>query len=257
MDIVKKEMSEVALYLWERRWAELNAGNISVNVTDIVREKSTDGKPYIKLHTSFPAIGNSIFQVTGTGTRMRDVARDFDNNTSLVQMDSKGEGYYIMNSENGVKPTSEFPSHLILQEHFIINSSPNKAVVHTHPNDIVAMSQMAKFQDSDVMTKTLWSMHPETYVFNPKGVAVAPYMLPGGFDIAVASLEAVVKSKTDVVVWAKHGVFAFADSALLAFDRIDVVAKAASIYIKVRSCGEEPLGLTDENFAEIKEAFNL
>ena len=28
-----EELSEVAGYLWERRWAERNAGNISVNIT--------------------------------------------------------------------------------------------------------------------------------------------------------------------------------------------------------------------------------
>ena len=37
---VLAEMAEVAQYLWERGWAEKNAGNISLNITGLVNEKS-------------------------------------------------------------------------------------------------------------------------------------------------------------------------------------------------------------------------
>ena len=34
------EMAEIAGYLWERGWAEQNAGNISVNITDILNREN-------------------------------------------------------------------------------------------------------------------------------------------------------------------------------------------------------------------------
>ena len=37
-----EELSEVAGYLWERRWAERNAGNISVNITSFFSGKELD-----------------------------------------------------------------------------------------------------------------------------------------------------------------------------------------------------------------------
>ena len=33
------EIAETALYLWQRGWAERNAGNISVNITDLISDR--------------------------------------------------------------------------------------------------------------------------------------------------------------------------------------------------------------------------
>ena len=42
-----------------------------------------------------------------------------------------------------------------------------------------------------------------------------------------------------------------------AFDQVDVLNKAAQIYISARSMGFEPEGMTDEQMAEMSRAFHL
>lgn len=36
-----QDIGEVGHYLWERSWAEKNAGNISIEVTDLIEKKRT------------------------------------------------------------------------------------------------------------------------------------------------------------------------------------------------------------------------
>ena len=42
-----------------------------------------------------------------------------------------------------------------------------------------------------------------------------------------------------------------------AFDQIDVLSKAAKIYINARAMGFEPDGMSDAQLAEMTEAFHL
>ncbi|MBK5244217.1 MAG: hypothetical protein JJE18_04175, partial [Eubacteriaceae bacterium] len=39
-----KKISKVAGYLWQREWAERNAGNISMNLTSFFKKEDVQGK---------------------------------------------------------------------------------------------------------------------------------------------------------------------------------------------------------------------
>ena len=58
-------------------------------------------------------------------------------------------------------------------------------------------------------------------------------------------------------MWEKHGVFAVETDILNAFDQVDVLNKAAQIYIAARSMGFEPEGMSDAQMEELKAAFKL
>jgi len=60
-----------------------------------------------------------------------------------------------------------------------------------------------------------------------------------------------------VVLWEKHGVFAQGLDVMDAFDQIDVLSKAAKIYIDARSMGFVPEGMSQEQMQEMTRAFNL
>ena len=92
------EVAEIADYLWQRGWAERNAGNISVNINDLVVEENKDYKsyPYFKLNVQYPGLAKKYFFVTGTGKRMRDLAREPLQNAILIRINSKGSGYRII-----------------------------------------------------------------------------------------------------------------------------------------------------------------
>ena len=50
---------------------------------------------------------------------------------------------------------------------------------------------------------------------------------------------------------------AIGNDVLEAFDQIDVLSKAAQIYLTAKSMGFAPEGMTDEAMEELKVAFNL
>ena len=136
---------------------------------------------------------NGYFFVTGTGKRMRDLARNPMKNACIIKMNNEGNSYHIIskNKKNlyDFRPTSELPTHLAIHDIMVKTESPNQAVVHTHPNELVALTQIKEFQDEERLNKLLWGMHPESVVFVPNGLALFPYILPGTTKIADATLK--------------------------------------------------------------------
>jgi rhamnulose-1-phosphate aldolase len=61
----------------------------------------------------------------------------------------------------------------------------------------------------------------------------------------------------DVVMWEKHGVFAVDRDIMDAFDQVDVLNKAAQIYIAARGMGFEPEGMSPAQMKELSDAFSL
>jgi rhamnulose-1-phosphate aldolase len=255
-----KEVADLANYLWQKGWAERNAGNISVNLTDLMGEPEfeLDQYPVFQLERSYESLANLYFFVTGTGKRMRDLAINPMKNACIIKMNKKGNAYHIisMNKRNlyNFRPTSELPTHLTVHNFLVRTGSKNKAVVHTHPNELVAMTQIPKFQSADMLNKTLWGMHPEAYVFVPRGAYMVPYLLPGSHKIADATIKGFEQGH-DVVIWEKHGAFAIGETVSDAFDMIDILAKSAKIWFMAKQTGNEPEGLNDEQLQELKEAF--
>lgn len=182
------EVAEVAGYLWERGWAERNGGNISVNVTELCAETAgelpaLDG-PF-RLPKAVPHIAGGCFLVTGTGRRMRYVASQPLSNLALIRVTADGAAYEVV-ADEPVRPTSELPAHLSVHDYLAAAGRPERAVVHTHPIELVAMTHNPEFLGRDVLTRLLWSMIPETRAFCPKGVGIVPYTLPGSQELPTA-----------------------------------------------------------------------
>lgn len=97
-------------------------------------------------------------------------------------------------------------------------------------------------------------MHPEAFVFVPRGVYMVPYILPGSHKIADATIEG-FKRGHEVVIWEKHGAFAIGETVSDAFDMIDILSKSAQIWFMAMQTGTEPEGLNDEELKELKEVF--
>ena len=254
------EVANLADYLWKKGWAERNAGNISVNLSDIMGDVSFNLSDYPKfeLGTSYPELSDGYFFVTGTGKRMRDLAQNPMKNACIIKLNRKADSYHIISMKKrnlyNFRPTSELPTHLAVHNLMVQMGSNSKAVVHTHPNELVAMTQIPKFQNADALNRTLWGMHPEAFVFVPKGIAMVPYILPGSHKIADATVEGFKKGH-EVVIWEKHGAFAIGETVSDAFDMIDILAKSAQIWFMTKQSGYEPEGLNEEQLQELKEAF--
>lgn len=252
-----KDAAEVAGMLWQKGWAERNGGNIVVNITDEL-SASEKSAPAIAgpfpIGLTLPNIKGLFFYCKGTGKRMRDLARDPMSNGSVIRICPDCASYEII-ADQPVKPTSELPSHLALHDYLTGSGAPYRASLHTHPIELVAMSHSAEFHDSTHLTKVLWSMIPETLAFAPLGLGFVPYAMPSSVELASATLE--MAKKYDVVLWEKHGTVAVGTDIMDAFDQTDVLNKAACIYMRSRTMGFIPEGMTDAQMEELKEAFSL
>ena len=61
----------------------------------------------------------------------------------------------------------------------------------------------------------------------------------------------------DVVLWEKHGVCAVGLDIMDAFDQVDVLNKAACIYMSGKAMGFTPEGMTDKAMTDVQQIFNL
>ena len=211
----------------------------------------------VKLSTSLfkGAIKGAYFYCKGTQKRMRDLSRAPMDNGSIIRITAEGDAYEII-ADQPVMPTSELPSHLMVHNYLIESGSTYKATLHTHPIELVAMSHSPRFLDSEEMTQTLWSMIPETKAFCPRGLGMVPYLMPSGVELAEATIKA-IDDDYDVVMWEKHGVFAVDTDIMSAFDQVDVLNKAALIYIASKNMGFEPEGMSDAQMKELSDTFGL
>jgi len=258
---ITEELSRVAGYLWDRRWAERNAGNISVNITSLFTAKELDKfstYPFLPLTRDYPDLSRQLLLITAAGSRMRDFARDPLELLCLVYIGDSTKACHVIvpdRTERDQKPTSELPTHLAIHEMLCRTKSADKAIVHSHVTELIALTHNPRFHSADALTSILWKMHPETVVFQPRGYGFVPYTIPGTEKIA--SLTARHFEKNPVVVWEKHGAMAIGKSISEAFDELDLAAKAAGIYLSCARTGYEPEGLTDEQIREIRQHYGL
>ena len=253
-----EKVAEVAGYLWEKGWAERNGGNITINVTEYIDDAMralpaiSEARPIGK---TLPHLAGCWFYCKGTGRRMRDLARDPMANGAIIRILPGCDAYEIV-ADVPVAPTSELPSHLAVHDYLLAKGSPYRASLHTHPIELVALTHSRKWLEKDAATQMLWSMIPETRAFCPRGLGIVPYLMPSSIELAEATIRT-IDEDYDVVMWEKHGVFAVDTDILNAFDQVDVLNKAAQIYIAARNMGFEPEGMTGAQMRQLSEAFGL
>lgn len=252
------KVAEVAGYLWQKGWAERNGGNITVNITswadDAMKALPAISEPRA-IGKTLPHLEGCWFYCKGTGKRMRDLARDPMAGGSIIRI-LPGCACYEIVADQPVSPTSELPSHLAVHDYLLAKGSPYRASLHTHPIELVALTHSRKWMEKNAATRMLWSMIPETKAFCPRGLGMVPYMLPSSVELADATIKA-IDEDYDVVMWEKHGVFAVDTDIMDAFDQVDVLNKAAQIYIASKNMGFEPDGMTDAQMKELSSVFGL
>jgi rhamnulose-1-phosphate aldolase len=165
------------------------------------------------------------------------------------------DGYQILWGGEGQsrRGTSEFVSHLKIHGLLLQKGLPQRAVLHTHPTELIALSHMPEYCQAEALNRMLWSMHPEVKVVLPEGLGFAPYRTPGTEDLADATMTALAGHR--LVVWEKHGCVAIGRDAIEAFDLIDTVGKGAEIFFLCRSVGREPKGLDDAQIEDLDGKF--
>jgi rhamnulose-1-phosphate aldolase len=248
-------VAEVGRSLWEKGWAEKNAGNISVNITDLIQDKESASlfKCFL-LEKSYPLLKDQFLLVTSTGSRMRDLFKNPEAFACIIKISENGEGYYMLSENNlDIKPTSELPTHLAIHEILIKSGSKHKSIVHTHPDELIALSHINEFKNEESLNNLIWSMHSEAIVVLPDGVGFIPYAIPGSEELAEKTFQAF--NDHNVILWEKHGCIAIGNDVFDAFDYIDVIAKSAKIFFTCKNAGYTPEGLSEKQLLELKSKF--
>jgi rhamnulose-1-phosphate aldolase len=264
------EIHEVADYLWLKGWAERNSGNISIYLTDLVSddlakikkenlsEQSGINHPIFSLQESFPSLADSVFYITGSGCRMRDIHKDPDHNRLIIKVLKDGNGYQVLSHDKNqlqkLRPTSELSAHLAMHAYLREHKPDKRCVLHAHPADLIALTHIAKYNNEETLNQVLWGMLPETVVLIPEGVGLIPYKLTGSMPLAEASVQGL--KNHNVLIWEKHGCVVASHSPLEALDLMDVTSKSAGILLKCLAAGHEPEGISPAQLAELRAHFH-
>ena len=258
-----REMCETTANMYRLGWDERNGGNISylldekevgeyLDLTKVVRtipfmgvnEEDFDASP----------LEGKIFIVTGTGKYFKNVEKDPANNLGIVRIGKGGKNIELLwGYEDGGRPTSEFPAHMMSHMARLSVDPENRVVMHSHPTNTLAMNYVHEL-DEKKFTHTLWEMCTECIVVFPDGVGVLPWMLCGTSEIGRATAKKMEKFR--LVIWAMHGIYGAGKTMDETFGLIETVEKAAQVYISV--LGTPIINtITDKQLKELADAFHL
>jgi len=248
-----KKISRVAGYLWQREWAERNAGNISMNLTSFFNEQDVkDIDQFEPFDFPKETAGYFLF-ITGTGCYLRSLIDDIERNSCILYINKEATGYAIIwgGEREGFGPTCELISHASIHLFNTKNNPTHLAVVHTHPLELIVMSHHELFDNEEELNRQIWMMCPEVRVFVPKGIHCTPYALSSTADLAKVTIEA-FKTR-NVSLWEKHGATATGEDVEKAWDYLDVSNKGAKLLLMSWSAGFEPAGLSNAQLKELEQ----
>ncbi len=257
LEPILREFADVAGHLWDLGWAEASAGNISADVTSSIKVPLSRGRTGQDLPVPLPAIAGRRFLVTATGSRFRDFRNSPEDKVCLVEVSGGGDRISwnsLVFSAHGLNPTSELPSHLEIHAILRQHGSPSRAILHTHPTHLAALSHLRRCAEPDEFNRLLWMTHPEAKIFAPRGATLLPYLLPGSNELGAATAAA-VRGGADTILWRYHGCIAHAPDPSTALDRINVLDKAAKMMLLCLASGESWEGLDPAQLAELFAKF--
>lgn len=251
-----KKISRVAGYLWQREWAERNAGNISMNLTSFFKKADileiTKNKPSMAFDFPKGTRGYVLF-ITGTGCYLRNLIDKIEEAACILYINDDATGYTIIwgGKREGFGPTCELISHSSIHLFNSENNPTHLAVLHTHPLELIVMSHHPLFDNEDELNRQIWMMCPEVRVFVPKGIHCTPYALSSTAALANVTIEA-FKTR-NVSLWEKHGATATGEDVEKAWDYLDVANKGAKLLQMCWAAGFKPAGLSDEQLIELEQ----
>ena len=250
-----QQVIKTASNMYRLGWDERNGGNISVIIDpeEYSRYLPTEAIRTFPLSFNAKELAGRVFVVTGTGKYFKNVEDAPEVNLGIVRISENGDKAELLwGFEDGGKPTSEFPTHLM--SHIVrLRKDPNHHVVmHCHATHTLALTYVLP-EYEDEITRSLWRMSTECIVVFPEGIGYTPWMVCGGNCIG----QATAKKAEDyrVVLWGMHGVFGMGNDLDEAFGLIETVEKAATIYFLTLDHVRQTI--TDENLKELAEAFHV
>ena len=266
-DILKakfvREMCATASNMYRLGWDERNGGNISYMLDErevaeyLDTEKALREIPVMGVNSveaDLSPLEGRIFLVTGTGKYFKNVEKDPAVNLGIVKIGKGGKSVRLLwGFEDGGRPTSEFPAHMMSHIARLKVDPENRVIMHSHPTYTLAMNFVHEL-DEKSFTHTLWEMCTECIVVFPEGVGVLPWMLCGTSEIGAATARKMEEFR--LVVWAMHGIYGAGKTLDETFGLIETVEKAAQIYMLTAHLPRKNT-IKDEDMLKLLQLFGV
>ena len=266
-DILKakfvREMCATASNMYRLGWDERNGGNISYMLEErevaeyLDTEKALREIPVMGVNSveaDLSPLEGRIFLVTGTGKYFKNVEKDPAVNLGIVKIGKGGKNVRLLwGFEDGGRPTSEFPAHMMSHIARLKVDPENRVIMHSHPTYTLAMNFVHEL-DEKSFTHTLWEMCTECIVVFPEGVGVLPWMLCGTSEIGAATARKMEEFR--LVVWAMHGIYGAGKTLDETFGLIETVEKAAQIYMLTAHLPRKNT-IKDEDMLKLLQLFGV
>jgi len=259
-DEILTGIGEAGLRMTEIDAAEAGAGNISVCFADAVDLTGAfDATREILLPYPSPALAGHTVVITGSGCRLRSLAKDPERNLGVVVVHDGGMAGTLHYATQGefTRPTVEFNSHLAVHEDHVRRRGVTfHAIVHAQPLHLTLLSNVPEYQHTAALNDRLLRWQAETIVHLAEGIGYLPFMVPGSDELTMANLASLRHHQ--LVLWAKHGVMARSDvSVLAACDRIEYAETAARYDYLNLAIGSRATGLTDAELSRVVRTFGV
>ncbi|MGM0612787.1 MAG: class II aldolase/adducin family protein [Bacteroidota bacterium] len=230
---ITKEIGRVAGHLVDRGWVEASAGNLSylMDESEYVECEST----WYDLDFELEYLRGKQLLVTGSGTRMREIQYEPEDNMVIVfiSADGKRYAYYpLTDSDIYMRPTSELFMHLFVHDRLLKEDSRDRVVLHAHITDFIVLSHREPELNSELLTQKLRNIHPEMDILIPEGAGIVSFRSSGSLDLARQAAD--VLSEYPAALMMKHGGIATGPDFDIAMDRLELINKLVSIFLRLR-----------------------
>jgi rhamnulose-1-phosphate aldolase len=251
------ELGTVGLDLTQLNAAEGSAGNLSAYAATLDGlGDAFESRIEYALPVEVPALAGGWVIVTGTGCRLRDLARAPKSNVGLLRIHADGKTATLQ-SQSGFSPTSELNSHLAVHnDHVARGQHAFHAVVHAQPRFLTYLSHQAAYQTMVELNRRLLRWEPETILTFPEGIGTIPFRVPGTDEMMIATTEALRTHRA--VVWQRHGIMTrSAISMLKASDMVEYAEAAAHFEYLNLQLGEPSQGISPEEMKRMCDAWGI
>lgn len=257
MEEILRQFAQTAALLCERNWAERNAGNISYRLEAVPEQMKAWVSSSITLPCEFPALAEMFILITAAGSPMRCLKEDVKRHIVGVEIlkDGKKARVFTSPESNELQASSELLTHLYSHAALLERDKTQRSLVHAHVSPLIFLSHHPAVQDAESLNGILLRMHPETMYFLPEGAGFISFELPGSESIAQATSEGF--KVHNLLIWERHGALACAPDMLEAFDRLDLAARAAEIFLECKSAGFTPKALSEKEILLLKKHYKL
>lgn len=254
------DLGHAGRFLAQLGAAEGAAGNLSVFVGGgATPPPEFSAAERLELPAPIPQLAGGCLVVTGSGQRLRDIARDPGASLGCLVVDDGGRTAHLLTTPRRrfTRLTSELSSHLVVhQDQLRAQRVDYCAVVHAQPRHLTYLSHIDAYQDPDTLNHRLLRWQPETILNVPEGIGVVPFRVPGSAALTEATLAALREHA--LVVWAKHGVMARSTCSLEhAVDLVEYLEAAAHYEFLDLVAGGRASGLTGDELGEICRAWQV